>query len=65
MAPQRQVIGIERAKAEGKYKCRVPVDLKTIETAKLLISQGMAKPKVAKQLKIGASTLYRHLADAC
>ncbi|WP_226663282.1 recombinase family protein [Microbulbifer aggregans] len=60
---ERQLIGIERAKAEGKYKGRKPVDPATIRTAKLLIEQGQSKESVAKQLKIGVSTLYKYLAS--
>ncbi len=59
---ERQLIGIERAKSEGKYKGRAPVDPATIKTARLLIEQGQSKQSVAKQLKIGLSTLYKHLA---
>ena len=58
---ERQLIGIERAKAEGKYKGRKGIDPKVIETAKALIAQGMLKGDVAKQLKVGLSTLYKHL----
>ncbi|WP_226661686.1 recombinase family protein [Microbulbifer aggregans] len=59
---ERQRIGIERAKKEGKYKGRSALDPKTVETAKLLISQGVSKKDAAKQLKIGLSTLYKYLA---
>jgi len=58
---ERQRIGIERAKAEGKYKGRKPTDEAMIETAKQLRANGMKTPDIAKQLKIGQSTLYRLL----
>lgn len=60
---ERQIIGIERAKKEGKYKGRAPIDPATIEVAKLLIAQGKKKSQVAQQLKIGLSTLYKYLAE--
>lgn len=60
---ERQIIGIERAKSEGKYKGRTPIDPAAIRTAKLLIEQGQSKESVAKQLKIGLSTLYKYLAS--
>ena len=59
---ERQRIGIERAKAEGKYTGRKPVDPEVIDTAVLLRSQGLSVAKTAKQLGIGESTLYRELA---
>ena len=58
---ERQLIGIARAKAEGKYKGRKGIDEGTIKTARLLIEQGQSKASVAKQLNIGLSTLYKHL----
>jgi len=58
---ERQIIGIERAKTEGKYTGRKETDPKVIETAKRLISEGMSKADTAKQLKVGLSTLYKHL----
>ena len=60
---ERQIIGIERAKSEGKYKGRTPIDPAAIRTAKLLIEQGQSKESVAKQLKIGLSTLYKYLSS--
>jgi DNA invertase Pin-like site-specific DNA recombinase len=58
---ERQKIGINRAKEEGKYKGRKPVDSDVIESARLLIQGGMTKEKVAKQLGVGVATLYRRL----
>lgn len=58
---ERQRIGINRAKAEGKYKGRKPVSGDLIESAKLLLASGMTKQKVANQLGIGVATLYRKL----
>tara|TARA_R110002124_G_scaffold229799_2_gene394958 strand:- start:8261 stop:8815 length:555 start_codon:yes stop_codon:yes gene_type:complete len=58
---ERQRVGIERAKAEGRYKGKKPLDKAVINTATALIAQGMKKKDVAKQLKIGESTLYKYL----
>ena len=60
---ERQAIGISRAKAEGKYKGRTSLDPSVIATAKTLIAGGMSKAKVAKQLNIGESTLYKYLSS--
>lgn len=62
MMLERQAVGIARAKSEGKYKGRKALDESVIDTAKALIAGGMSKSKVAKQLKIGESTLYKYLA---
>jgi DNA invertase Pin-like site-specific DNA recombinase len=59
---ERQKIGINRAKAEGRYKGRKALDPAVIATAKKLIKEGMTKKQVANQLKIGESTLYKYLA---
>ena len=58
----RQRVGIARAQAEGKYKGRKSVDPVVIATAKALLEQGLSKRKIAQQLKIGESTLYKYLA---
>ncbi len=58
---ERQRIGIEKAQSEGKYKGRKALDPVLVQTAKKLVAEGMAKPAVAKQLKMGLSTLYKYL----
>jgi DNA invertase Pin-like site-specific DNA recombinase len=58
---ERQRIGINRAKAEGKYKGRNPVNDDLIKYAKVLLESGMTKQRVADQLGIGVATLYRKL----
>ena len=60
---ERQAIGIARAKKEGRYAGRKPLDKELLATAKSMLDQGMSKAKTAKQLKIGESTLYRYLAN--
>jgi DNA invertase Pin-like site-specific DNA recombinase len=58
---ERQRIGIERAKTEGRYKGRKSIDPVVVDTAKKLIANGMTKAAVAKQLGIGQSTLYKYI----
>jgi DNA invertase Pin-like site-specific DNA recombinase len=60
---ERQAIGVTRAKAEGKYTGRKAIDQVVIAQAKELVSKGMTKAGVAKQLNIGESTLYKYLAQ--
>lgn len=60
---ERQRIGIEKAKREGKYTGRKALDPVLVSTAKKLVAEGMAKPAVAKQLNMGLSTLYKYLAE--
>jgi DNA invertase Pin-like site-specific DNA recombinase len=61
MMLERQRIGINRAKAEGKFKGRKPIDDSIIQSARVLVDSGMTKEAVAKQLGIGVATLYRRL----
>ncbi|AMR64855.1 recombinase family protein [Aquipseudomonas alcaligenes] len=60
---ERQRIGIEKAKREGKYTGRKALDPVLVSTAKKLVAEGMAKPAVAKQLNMGLSTLYKYLTE--
>ena len=60
---ERQAIGVTRAKAEGKYKGRKAINEVVVIQAKELILKGMTKKAVAKQLRIGESTLYKYLAQ--
>ena len=58
---ERQRIGIHRAKAEGKYQGRKPIDDDMIESAKVLLTSGKTKKDVAKSLGIFEATLYWRL----
>ena len=58
---ERQQQGIALAKARGVYRGRKPIDDERIEEAKRRISSGIPKTKVAKDLKIGRTTLYKYL----
>jgi len=59
---ERQRIGINRAKAEGKYQGRKALDPSVINVARKMLKEGATKTAVAKHLKIGQSTLYKYLA---
>lgn len=58
---ERQAEGIARAKARGVYKGRKPVPGEKIEQARRLISQGVPKARVARDLGISRSSLYKHI----
>lgn len=58
---ERQAEGIARAKARGVYKGRKPVPHEKIEQARILVSQGVPKARVARDLGISRSSLYKHL----
>ena len=55
--------GIEKAKAEGKFKGKQQSD-KTVQACKLalkLIKNGTSKARAAKESNIGIATLYRYI----
>jgi DNA invertase Pin-like site-specific DNA recombinase len=58
---ERQMEGIAKAKAAGKYKGRP----KTLPTAKIreMHAEGWAAADIAKQLKIHKSSVYRTLEE--
>lgn len=58
----RQLAGIKRAQANGKFKGRLPLDPYKIALAKAMIGYGVSKRNTAKELDIGESTLYKYLA---
>ena len=60
---ERQQQGIALAKARGVYRGRKPVDGQRLEEAKRRIASGVPKTKVAKDLKIGRTTLYKYLKE--
>ena len=60
---ERQLEGIAKAKAEGKFKGRKPTaQAKKPEMIKLLES-GMSKPKIAKELGVSVASVYNVLVD--
>jgi DNA invertase Pin-like site-specific DNA recombinase len=61
---ERQQAGIERAKAEGKYKGGTPTARRQSEQVLALIDMGFTKIKVARQLNMGVASVYRIAAAA-
>lgn len=59
---ERQLEGIAKAKAEGKYKGR-PASIDQAEVIKLK-AQGLGPSEIARQLGIGRASVYRALAEA-
>lgn len=58
---ERQKEGISKAKSDGKYKGRKPIQSDIKQEAIRLVSSGMTKVKIAEQLGIGEATVYRIL----
>lgn len=59
---ERQTAGIEKAKAEGRYKGRKP----SIQRDKIvaLQAEGLGPTEIAKRLKIGRASVYRVAKEA-
>lgn len=60
---ERQREGIALAKARGAYLGRKPLNPETIAEAKRQVALGIPKSKVARDLKISRTSLYRYLGD--
>jgi len=58
---ERQRIGINRAKAEGKYKGRKQVDGEMFKAVDALRGQGYSVAKACKAIGVGEATYYRSL----
>jgi len=61
MMKERQVEGIKRAKADGKYKGRVPSAMKQADKVKALVDAGVDRVQVMEQLGISKASFYRCL----
>jgi DNA invertase Pin-like site-specific DNA recombinase len=61
MMKERQVEGIRRAQAEGKYKGRVPTAMKQADKVKALVDAGVTRVQVQEQLGISKASYYRCL----
>jgi DNA invertase Pin-like site-specific DNA recombinase len=61
MMKERQVEGIKRAKAEGKYKGRVPTAMRQSDKVKALVEAGVGRPQVMEQLGMSKASYYRCL----
>jgi len=58
---ERQLEGIAKAKAEGRYFGRKPTARAKSEQVVELIGQGLTKKAVAEELEIGVASVYRIL----
>jgi DNA invertase Pin-like site-specific DNA recombinase len=61
---ERQRAGIEKAKAEGKYKRRKPAARAKADEVKAMLANGLGAVAVARELGIGRSSVYRILESA-
>jgi DNA invertase Pin-like site-specific DNA recombinase len=61
MMKERQVEGIKRAQAEGKYKGRVPTAMRQADKVKALVEAGVQRVQVQEQLGISKASYYRCL----
>lgn len=61
---ERQRVGIEAAKAEGKYVGRQPTAKAQAKKVLEYAAKGLPKPDIAKACGIGVASVYRILAEA-
>ena len=61
MLLERQREGIARAKAEGKFKGRVPTARAKKSEIQKLIADGVKPTQVAEQLGVSRASVYRYL----
>ena len=61
MMRERQVEGIKRAQAEGKFKGRVPTAMRQADKVKALVEAGVTRIQVQEQLGISKASYYRCL----
>jgi DNA invertase Pin-like site-specific DNA recombinase len=59
---ERQLEDIAKAQATGKYRGRKPIAMERQAEVCRLAAIGMAKVRIALELKIGEATVYRILA---
>ena len=60
---ERQREGIAKAKADGKYKGRVPTAQRQTEAVLKLKAEGVPPTEIAKRLAIGRASVYRILSS--
>ena len=58
---ERQVEGIARAKAAGRYKGRKPLDAARIAEIRRMRADGLRPADIARQLKVGRTSVYKYL----
>ena len=61
MMKERQIEGIKRAQAEGKYKGRVTKDMQQADKVKALVADGVDRVKIQGQLGMSKAGYYRCL----
>jgi len=61
---ERQREGVNKAKSEGKYTGRKPIDDKRKALILELDKQGLTRSKIAKSVGVGQATVYRVLASS-
>jgi DNA invertase Pin-like site-specific DNA recombinase len=64
MMLKRQREGIAKAKSEGRYKGRKPIEAERRHSVHSLAAEGYTRAVIAAQLGIGKATVYRILAEA-
>ena len=57
---ERQLVGIAKAKREGKFKGRVPTAKRKSEDIQRLLQEGLKPKQVAAELGIGIASVHRH-----
>jgi DNA invertase Pin-like site-specific DNA recombinase len=58
---ERQVEGIARAKAAGRYKGRKPLDATRIAEIRRMKADGLRPAAIARQLRVGRTSVYKYL----
>ena len=61
---ERQREGVNKAKSEGKYTGRKPLDAKRQALILELDKQGLTRSKIALSVGVGQATVYRVLASS-
>lgn len=57
---ERQLIGIQKAKREGKYKGRIPTAKRKTAQIIELTKKGRSPKQIAEELSIGIASVYRY-----
>ena len=57
---ERQLVGIAKAKREGKFKGRVPTAKRKSEDIQRLLEEGLRPKQIAAALGTGIASFYRH-----
>ena len=58
---ERQGEGIARAKKAGKYTGRQPLPPEVVAKVRELAALGVPKARIARQLKVGRTSVYAYL----